>query len=203
MRALIVWLTAVALVLALNMATGGQAVAAPTVYICDLDHTEIVFRYNHGGFAPQTGEFRDFTCDLVLDADDLAASSLKVTIKAASIATGVAALDGLLKGQDYFDVAKFPDITFVSTAIKRKGRKGATVAGNLTIKGTTVPISLKVKMTKKGEHAAGQSLAAFKGDWIGFTADSKLKRSEFKLDQLLSIVADKVSLTIATEMKAR
>ncbi len=165
--------------------------AAPAVYICDLDHTEVVFRYNHGGFAPQTGEFRDFSCDLVLDADDLAASSLKVTIKAASITTGVAALDGVLKGAD-ISSREIPGITFVSTAIKRKGRKGASVAGSLTIKGTTVPVSLKVKMTKKGEHAAGQSFAAFKGEWIGFTADAKLKRSEFKLDQLISIVADKV-----------
>jgi len=179
------------------------ATAAPQTYSCDPGHTEIVFRYNHSGFAPQTGGFSEFTCTLTIDESDIGASSLKVTIKAASLTTGFGLLDADLKGTNFFDAAKFPEITFVSTSIKRKGRKGASVAGNLTIKGITQPVTLKVKMTKKGEHPAGQVLDAFKGKWIGFTADAKLKRSDFKIDQMVPLISDKVTLSIATQMKAQ
>lgn len=183
--------------------TSAAASAATTTYKCDPGHTEIRFSWEHAGFSTQSGEFDSFDCTLALDEDDLDKSTLTVTIKADSMQTGFADLDKDLKSENFFEVAKYPDIKFVSTKVDVRGKTKARVMGDLTMHGVTVPVTLEVTLTKKGEHPIGQFYDYYKGQWAGFRASADVKRSAWKLEKYAPITSDEVNIAIVTEMKAQ
>ena len=101
--------------------------------------------------------------------------------------------NGHLQGEDYFDTAKYPTITFKSTAVRFDGDQPATVEGNLTIKGVTRPVSLAVTSFQAKPHPT------LKKDAIGANAVARIKRSDFNMGKYAPGVSDEVTLLIAVE----
>jgi len=123
------------------MLAHGPATAA--VWKIDPDHSNIMFQVKHLGLAEVKGIFRKFEGTVNLE-DDIAKSSVKVTIDAASIDTGVEKRDEHLRTADFFDVAKYPTLTFVSKKVAPAGKGRLKVIGDLTMHGITKEVVLNV-----------------------------------------------------------
>jgi len=109
------------------------------------------------------GSFSDFTATAELDFEDPTRSTVAVVIQAASIDTGQAQRDEHLRTNDFFDVPSFPTWTFTSTSVEAKGEADVVLHGDLTIKGTTRPVSIDVEHTGTATDAYGQQRAGFEG----------------------------------------
>jgi polyisoprenoid-binding protein YceI len=121
----------------------GSAQAAPETYIIDSSHTFPQFSYTHLGFSRQTQKFDKTTGQVVLDRAAKTGSA-DVTIDATSVNTGYALFNQHIQGEDYFNTARYPTITFKSKKITKAGKDAFKVTGDLTIKGKTKEVVLSV-----------------------------------------------------------
>jgi polyisoprenoid-binding protein YceI len=167
------------------------AAAAPETYKVDPDHTYPRFSYNHLGFSTQEGRFDKTTGTVMLDRE-ARTGAVDVTIRMEAVSTG-SELDAHLRGADFFDVARFPTATFKSTRVAFDGDAPAAIEGDLTIRGVTRPITLKVTAFKTGLHAM------HKKDAIGARATGTLRRSEFGAGKYVPMVSDEIGLDITLE----
>ncbi len=110
-------------------------------YTFDRAHSFIGFKVKHMGLVEVPGFFRDFTGTVNYDAKDVTRSTVEFTAKTTSVDTGVAPRDKHLRTTDFFDVEKYPELTFKSTKIEKKG-KNLLVTGDLTIKGVTKSVAI-------------------------------------------------------------
>jgi polyisoprenoid-binding protein YceI len=118
------------------------------------------------------GRFTQYEGTILYDTQDLAKSSVKVTIDAASINTGVDKRDTHLKSPDFFDAEKYPKLTFVSTKVTPAGSGKAKVDGTLTIRGVSKPVTLDVDLLGTGPDGWG-------GIRAGFEARTKINRQDY------------------------
>jgi len=167
---------------------------AADLYEFDPGHTEVLVSWNHLGFSTQRAEFNAASGEIYLDEKDPAKSRVDVTIDATALDTGVAEFDGHMKSEGFFDVAKFPTITFKSTKVELAGDKTAKVYGELTVKGVTKPVVLDVTLNRIAQNPIYNRYAA------GFSAKTVVKRSEFGLGAYAPAVSDEVTITIDTEL---
>jgi polyisoprenoid-binding protein YceI len=148
-RTLTGWMASLSVVVALAfMVTPGQA--AQVRYDLDVEHTSVGFKVRHF-FSKVPGRFDTFSGVLMIDEENLANSSLKVEIEAASINTNEEARDRHLRSDAFFDVENHATITFVSTAVRTQGEGNLVMDGNLTIRGITKKVSLDVEVLGFGE----------------------------------------------------
>ncbi|MCB1398886.1 MAG: polyisoprenoid-binding protein [Rhodobacteraceae bacterium] len=185
--------------LAAGLAFGlaSAAAAAPETYTLDPSHSQIVFSYNHLGFSTTTGMFSGFEGTIRFDAEDPAASSVKVAFPTASLITGWDERTAHFLTADFFGAEEAPEISFTSTAIEVTGEKTGKITGDLTINGITKPVVLEAEMTQMGEHPMA------KAPWVGFNATTTIVRSDFDMGQFAPFVGDEVSVLISIEaMKA-
>ena len=145
--------------------------AAPENYKIDPNHSNIGFSIRHI-FSKVPGRFKTYEGTVQLDPKDLSKAVVNVTIDAGSIDTGVGDRDKHLASPDFFDAAKFPKLTFVSTEVTPKGSNHATVKGNLTIKGVTKPVVLEADILGFGPDPWGN----YRG---GFEAKTTVNRQDF------------------------
>lgn len=167
------------------------AFAAPETFVIDGMHTFPSFTYNHFGYTQQTSRFNKTTGKVVLDKA-AKTGSVDVAIDMKSVETG-SILNEHIQGEDFFDTAKFPTATFKSTAVRFVGDKPSEVDGNLTIKGVTKPVTLKVANFQLMQHPM------MKKDAMGANASTTIKRSEFNAGKYAPYVSDDVTITIAIE----
>ena len=161
-------------------------------YQIDPGHTQIMFAYDHMGFSNNLGVIAESTGTLTLDPKNVAASKVSVEVPVANLRTGVAKLDEHLMKPDFFDAAKFPKATFVSTAVKADGPTSAEITGNLTIKGITKPVTLDAQF-----YGAGKAPAMMGGkENVGFVATGAIKRSDFNMGYGVPMVGDAIELKI-------
>jgi polyisoprenoid-binding protein YceI len=113
----------------------------------DAAHSEIGFSVRHLGSGKTRGKFTEFTGAVSADPKNLAKSSVSFTVQAKSIDTANSARDTHLRGPDFFDVEKFPTLTFVSTKVERSGA-GYRATGKLTIHGVTRQVSFPFTVSK-------------------------------------------------------
>lgn len=173
-----------------------RPVAAADSYTLDNEHTVVLYALNHLGFSTSHGIFRDVSDQLVLDDKVPTASRLEVTIKTASIDTFDEGRDKAVRGDQFLDVTKYPEMHFVSTKIERTGETAARVTGDLTLHGMTRPLTLDVTLVKEGKHPMTGAQR------VGFSANGALKRSEFGTLGFLPAVGDDVTITIDSEFGA-
>ena len=173
-------------------AFSAAAVAAPETYNMDPNHTAPRFEYSHFGYSNQIHRFDKTSGKIVLDRA-ARTGSVDVTIDAKSVNTGLGLFNGHIQGEDYFDTARYPTITFTSTKVRFEGDKPAAVDGNLTIKGVTRPVTLTVTSFHSMPHPF------VKKDAIGANAVARIKRSEFNMGKGAPAVSDEVTLSIAVE----
>jgi filamentous hemagglutinin family protein len=167
--------------------------AEAVTYQIEPNHAYVVWFANHFGFSNQSGKFSDVSGEIIFDEAKPANSSVDVTIKVASLVTGLAKFDQHLKSADFFDAEKFPTAKFVSKKIKVTGKDKSKIEGDLTIHGVTKTVVLDAKMNKSGISAITQKPT------IGFSATAEINRSEFGLEYAIPGVADKVKLVIEAE----
>lgn len=181
------------LILTAALATASTAaLAEPLSYKIDPSHTNVIAQWNHFGFSNPTAHFGDADGTLVYDADDVAASSVEVTLPLSGLSSYTAKFDQHLRSSDFFDAAAFPLATFESTRVEAVGEGKLKVTGNLTIKDITKPVVLDVTLNKVGVHMNKQPA-------IGFDATTTVKRSDFDLGMAAPMVSDEVEIRITTE----
>ncbi|MBN8761815.1 MAG: polyisoprenoid-binding protein [Thiobacillus sp. 63-78] len=183
-----------ALVLALA-SIAGSALAAPQTYAIDPTHTQPRFEYNHFGYSNQMHSF-DKTSGTIVYDKAAKTGSVDVTIDAKSVNTGYPLFNEHIQDEDFFNTAKYPTITFKSTAVKFDGDKPVSVDGNLTIKGVTKPVTLTLTSFQAMPHPI------MKKDAIGANAVTKIKRTEFNMGKYAPYVSDDVILQIPLEAVA-
>ena len=172
------------------------ALAATQKYDIDPKHTQVSFTYNHFGFSNPSGRFEQIKGELDLDSADLSKSSVSVTLPLAGLHTGVEKLDEDLKTENYFDAAKYPEITFKSTKVEKIGAEIFKVSGDLSVHGVTKPVTLNAKVNKIGDNPMTKSQSA------GFDADVTVKRSDFGITKYVPMVSDElhVHITLSTNL---
>ncbi len=167
--------------------------AKPVAYQIDPTHTATVFSWNHFGFSTPSANFSDIQGTINVDNAKPSNSSVNVTIPLASLNTNVKALDDHLKTADFFDAAKYPNITFKSTKVQALGKNKYKITGDLTIKNITKPVVLNAVLNKQGEHPMTKAQA------IGFNATTSFDRSAFGVGAYVPNVGDKITVNITTE----
>lgn len=177
--------------LSLFAAMSLPVLAAPETFVIDGTHTFPSFSYSHFGYTIQTGRFNKTTGKLVLDKA-AQTGSVDVVIDMKSVDTG-SILSEHIQGEDFFDTAKYPTATFKSTGVRFEGEKPVAVEGNLTLKGVTKPVTLKVTGFQAMPHPM------MKKDAIGANATTTVKRSEFNAGKYAPYVGDDVTINIAIE----
>src|SRR5512145_2964046 len=135
----IVRAAALALILSPALALGQVS-----TWTFDPAHSHASFSVRHMIISNVRGELGKFSGTLTLDEKDITRSTVEATIDVTAIDTREPKRDEHLKSPDFFDAAKFPNITFKSTKVEKAGKDGLKVTGDLTIRGTTKPVVLKV-----------------------------------------------------------
>ncbi|MDJ0946545.1 MAG: YceI family protein [Kiloniellales bacterium] len=180
----------------------GTAAQAANTYTFDKGHTKILFFWNHLGLSNQSARFDDVDGTLVFDSEKPETSKIEVTIKTDSIDSDVPAFDDHLKSADFFNAEKHPEITFVSTAVRKTGSKSGQVEGDLTVNGVTKPVTLDVTFNFQGEHPLSAYSETYKGaQYVAFSARTRVLRSEFNLGLYAPLTSDTVDIMIETELR--
>ncbi|GLK75077.1 polyisoprenoid-binding protein [Methylopila jiangsuensis] len=158
-------------------------------YKVDPNHTQVVWSVDHMGFTPLYGAFGQPTGSLTFDPKAPSEAKLSVEFPISGLTVTSDKFSAHLKGDEFFDAAKFPKATFVSTKVEASGET-AWITGDLTVHGVTKPVTLEASFFGAGQNPMS------KAETIGFTATAKVKRSEFGLGAFVPAVADEVDLKI-------
>lgn len=163
-------------------------------YGLDKTHGYITFTYDHLGFSTPHVGFDSFDVNLILDSENPQNSSLDVVIDVTSINSRVENFDGHLNGKNFFDTENFPQATFKSTAIEAADDNKYKVTGDLTIKDVTKSVTLEAELNKAAMHPMR------KVPTVGFSANTKIMRSDFGLSRAVPNVGDEVSIYVEVEL---
>ncbi len=154
-------------------------------------HTQVAFSLLHFGLTEFSGFFSGASGTLTLDPANPTADKLDVTIPVDSVLTTVPKLTGELKGDKWFDTAKYPTAEFTSTKVTLAGKASAIITGTLTLHGVTKPITLKAHLVGAGVNPIDKAYT------VGFSASGTIKRSAFGVSAYVPYIGDDVRLTIA------
>ncbi|HHU67832.1 YceI family protein [Corynebacterium sp.] len=143
-------------------------------WILDTAHTTIAFVARHAMVTKVRGTFDEFEGSVTFDEANPQASVAKAVIKTASVNTNNEDRDGHVRGDDFFAVDQYPEMTFESTSFDFNGTSG-TVTGDLTLKGVTKPVTLDVEVFGVEEDPFGNTR-------VGFEASTKINRKDFGVD---------------------
>jgi polyisoprenoid-binding protein YceI len=153
------------------------ALAAPAVaaeYNLDLNHTQTEFSVVHLGFSHVRGLVPVTAGTLVLDGSNVP-TSVAATLNAAGLDTKSADRDSDLRGAEWFETAKYPTMSFVSTRIEGTNPNAFTIAGNLTMHGVTKPVTLAAKFEGRMVDARGRA-------HVAYSATTTVDRRDFNLN---------------------
>lgn len=181
---------------AVMLATAVDGARAAETFKVDRDHTNIVFIVNHLGYSRMIGQFQEFDGQFAFDEQAVENSSVELTIKTASVDTDHQARDDHLRSPDFFNAAEFPEMTFKSTKIEKTGDKTGKITGDLTLLGVTKPVTLDVTFNQKAPHPLPQ----YNGVLVaGFSATTKLLRSDFGMKTFVPAIGDEIEIIIEVE----
>lgn len=183
---------------------GIMALAAPlataqtSTWAPDKAHSEVDFSIIHMDLSNVRGHFGNIGGTIITNDSDITKSTVNVTIDVTSIDTGVAYRDSDLKSPNFFDVAKFPTATFVSTSVVKSGN-GLVVSGNLTLHGVTRPVVLQV------DGPTGPVTGMDHKPHSGFSAVTTINRSDFGIGANVptAVAGNEVKLTIDLDIAKR
>ncbi|WP_431037050.1 YceI family protein [Streptomyces sp. P6-2-1] len=164
-------------------------------YTIDPVHSTLGFSARHAMVTNVKGSFKDFEGTLHLDGSDPSASSASLDVKLDSVDTGAPDRDGHLKSADFFDVENHPLMTFRSTSAEALGGDDYRITGDLTIHGTTKPLTIDLEFN-------GSAKDPFGNERVGFEGKAEILRSEWGLTYNAALetggvlVSDKIRLTL-------
>lgn len=143
-------------------------------WISDPTHSELQFKVKHLMISKVTGSFTDFTVQAETENEDFNNASITAKVQLESISTGQPDRDHHLKAADFFDVESNPTMEFTSSNFEKKGEDEYVLNGNLTIKGTTKPVQLKLEY-------GGTAVDPWGNTKVAFSLDGKISRKEWGL----------------------
>jgi polyisoprenoid-binding protein YceI len=161
-------------------------------------HTQVEFSAKHLGMMTVRGQFEDVSAVADIDPDNPEAASVDVTIQTVSVKTNNPVRDNDLRSGNFLEVEKYPVITFKSTGVRAAGENHFKLAGDLTIKETTRPVTLDV--TKYGEFND-----AMMGHRIAYGATTQINRKDYGLSFAMVldgrfVVSEEIQITIEGEL---
>lgn len=145
-----------------------------TKWALDPSHSEIQFKAKHLMITNVTGSFGNVNATAETNGDDFTNAKVSFTAQTNSVTTGNEQRDGHLKGADFFDAEKYPEIKFESTKLEKKSGNDYTLEGNLTIKGVTKPVKLDAEYSGLQKDPWGNTKA-------GFSLSGKINRTDWGL----------------------
>lgn len=174
--------------------TGASAFAQSTTWTIDKNHAETTFKVRHMGVSTVRGSISGITGTVVWDEKDLSKSSVEATIDTTTVSTNNPNRDKDLKSDHFFNVEKFPTMTFKSTSVKRVNGK-LQVVGDLTLAGVTKSVTLDVDGPTAPQKGMRDKTV------IGLSATTTIKRSDFNFAAKTPtmVVGDEVGITIDAE----
>lgn len=171
---------------------------ALTTFVADKAHSQIGFKVRHLGITNVNGNFGDYETTVMLDPNDLSTLKAEATINVGSIATGIDRRDGHLKSDDFFNAETYPEMKFVSKAVRNIDGSEFELVGDLTIRDVTKEVVLEAEFLGMG--AMGETKKA------GFEASTTINRFDYNLkwDRLTEagglVVAENVKITLDLEL---
>lgn len=174
--------------------TGVSAFAQSSSWTIDPNHSQVNFSVKHLQVSTVRGSISGVTGNVVWNEKDPSKSSVEATINTTTVTTNNEKRDGHLKSPDFFNVEKFPTMTFKSTAVTGASGK-LQVVGDLTLAGVTKSVTLDVDGPTPPQKGMGDKLVT------GFSATGKLKRSDFNFGSKFGepMLSDEVQFTIDVE----
>lgn len=184
-----------------RLALGGMVMAwtmarAPAFaedYVLDSSHAHVVFKVSHLGYATTIGQFGKIEGKVHVDWNNPAGARVEVTIDAASIDSNWPARDEHLRNADFFHVAKYPTIRFVSTGIDVTGEDTAMIEGDLTLLGQSRPVTLDTVLNKRAPFPGNNK------EHFGVSAVTVISRSDFGMTYAVPMIPDEVEIQIEAE----
>ena len=164
-------------------------------YVLDPNHASLIWKLNHLGFSTFIGTFNEFEASLDFDPEDIENASLEVVINTSSLDVDIPEFEEELRGDNWFDVAVFPQAVYRTTRfVESIDEDTFLFEGDLTLLGTTAPVSLEVNFHGGGRNFLTRSYT------VGFSGSAKFNRSDFGLDRFTSFgVGDEIDLEIHVE----
>lgn len=176
--------------------TSADPIDAPAgAYHVDPHHWSVTFDVDHLHYARFVMRFDKMDAALDFHPEDPAASKVAAHIAAASLDTNVAELDELVRGPDLLDSERFPEITFVSTALRPTGKSSGEMDGELTIHGVTRPVTLSVAFN------GGAPNPLTSHHTLGFSASGHFSRADFGLSHWYPAVGNEIRVRIEAEFE--
>lgn len=151
-----------------------SAQAAPAEYKIDQGHSEVGFSVTHLMISTVRGKFKEFDGSFMFDPDKGTVSDANFTVKTKSVDTNEPKRDEHLRGADFFDVEKFPEMTLKNSKITKAGKNKYKWVGDLTIRGVTKPVTLNLDYKGSMKDPWGNQKA-------GFAATGKINRKDYGL----------------------
>ncbi|HPF34766.1 MAG TPA: YceI family protein [Candidatus Krumholzibacteria bacterium] len=169
--------------------TAGAAQAA--TYAIDASHSSVSFKVRHMMVSKVKGFFEDFEGTIEFDETNMKSAKVNAVIQMASVNTNDEKRDGHLRNEDFFDVAKYPTMTFTSTGVKQDGDDWLLM-GDLTMHGVTKPVTLELEYNGTVEDPWGNTR-------VGFSAEGEIDRTEFGI--VYNSTLDKGGLAVGNEVE--
>ena len=174
--------------------TGASALAQSTTWTIDTNHAQTNFKIRHMGVSEVRGSISGVTGTIIWDEKNPSKSSVEATIDTNTVSTNNTGRDKDLKSDHYFNVEKYPTMTFKSTSVNRVNGK-LQVVGDLTLAGVTKSVTLDVDGPTAPQKGMGGKMV------IGLSATGSIKRTDFNFAPKMPSLAlgDEVQITIDVE----
>ena len=143
-----------------------------TKWLLDPTHSELGFKIKHLMISNVSGSFKNFNAEVESEDEDFSTAEISLTAEMASIFTNNEQRDAHLRASDFFEVEKFPELRFRSTRMEKIDSDSFTLHGDLTLKGVTRPVKLKVEYN-------GVTKDPWGGERAGFVVAGKIKRADW------------------------
>lgn len=189
-------LTSISTIIALAL----PAFAGASTWTIDPDHSNVGFKVRHLMVSNVKGSFDKHTGSVEINDKDITKSKVEVSIETSSINTNVQKRDEHLRSADFFDVAKYPTMTFVSKKVAKAGKDKLNVTGDLTLHGVTKEVVLSVEGPSKESKDPWGNIRR------GATATTKINRKDFGLVWNTALetggvaVGEEITITLEIEM---
>lgn len=161
-------------------------------FVIDKRHTYPSFEVNHMGLSTQRGRFNTTSGLITLDRA-ARTGTVEITIDATTINTGLDELEKHLRNEDFFNVDKYPTITFKSSSVEFEDDAPKSVTGDLTLLGVTRPVTLSISSFECRVHPINKKFVC------GADAETTIKRSDFGMTYAIPAVSDEVRLLLQVE----
>jgi len=169
----------------------------PGAYTLDPEHAYITFRVGHFGLSTIVGRFNVVAGTLDFDPSDISAMSLQGIIEASSVDVNNADLEKRLRGDDWFDSQRFPQIVFTSTTVLLGEDDNLLITGELSMLGVSKELVLQAKFN-------GGADVILTGKYtLGFSGNTQLKRSDFGMDGFAAIIGDDIDVELHGEFQRK